>query len=299
MTSYALTYKLIIMLLLSLSPLSSLWAQQIVVNRLGDWVPDSVTLTGSMQGLAIHNNKAFAFRHGGQCVVLDLQHHRYLHTFCTNTGHSNNVSFGPCVDTTTPFPLLYVSECFGDKACYVYRLIDTNDSIDAQLCYRIVYDGSEFPIAQDWCIDAEAGFLYAYGGRRGQTLYLKKFLLPPTPNAASTTNIVTDTVPTLHLTPTDVLETIPIKGIKVAQGSKVYHNIAFLPDGDTAGNYWLHLYDLHTQQEINRIDLNPYNMEPEGIDIQGSWLYVSLHSPDPRNNRIIRYRLRHLLPRQR
>lgn len=256
-----------------------LWAigQRAVVSHLGAWLPAGVELHGSMQGMALHGRFATTLRHGGQCVILDLRKHSCVATYplAGNTSHCNNASFGSMrYSKEDLFPLLYVSGCYGDKACYVTRLLK-DSSI---LVQRIFYDSDCFPIAQDWCVDADMGYLYAYGGKRGSTLYLKRFALPSTDVAE------------VHLTDNDVLQTIPITCVGVAQGSKVKGGYAYLPDGDRPGNYWLHIVDLATGGEVRTIDLNPIGLEPEGVDVQGRWIYVSFNTPNPKENKIYRFR---------
>ena len=110
-------------------------------------------------------------------------------------------------------------------------------------------------------------------------MFLKQFRLP------------SPTTPEVHLTDTDVLRTIPVNCVNVAQGSKIKNGFAFLPDGDSPGNYWLHIIHLASGREIQTIDLNPIGLEPEGIDIQGRWIYVSFNTPDPGDNKIYRFPL--------
>ena len=270
------TLRLFALVGLWLLPLLSS-AQQPVVSRLGDWMSDSLSLQGSMQGLAIHGRYAVALRHGGQCLLLDLRKHSCaaVYPLASNTSHCNNASFGSDrYDENDRFPLLYVSGCYGDKACYVTRLLPDSTA----LVQRIFYDSDCFPIAQDWCVDADNGYLYAFGGKRGGTMYLKKFHLPP---------VGTDDV---HLTDSDVLQTVPITCVSVAQGSKIKGGYAYLPDGDSPGNYWLHIVDLATGREVRTIDLNSIGLEPEGVDVRGRWIYVSFNTLDPKENKIYRFR---------
>ena len=111
-----------------------------------------------------------------------------------------------------------------------------------------------------------------------RTLYLKRFALPSVDVAE------------VHFTDNDVLQTIPITCVGVAQGSKIKGGRAYLPDGDSPGNYWLHVVDLATGQEVRTIDLNPIGLEPEGVDVRGGWIYVSFNTPDPKENKIYRFR---------
>ena len=44
-------------------------------------------------------------------------------------------------------------------------------------------------------------------------------------------------------------------------------------------------------QEERTIDLNSIGLEPEGIDIQDNWIYISFNTPDPNKNQIFRFPL--------
>ena len=258
------------------------YGQRPVVARLGNWVDDSIQLKGPMQGLAVYGRYAVALRHGGQCLLLDLRKKSCIAAFQLegNTTHCNNASFSSTIlqdkEVQPTLPLLYVSSCYGDKACHVTR-IGSQGSTTVQ---RIYFDSPSFPVAQDWCVDADSGYLYAFGGRKGGMMYLKKFVLPS----------VTADVSEVHLTDSDVIRTIPITCVKVAQGSKIKDGHAYLPDGDSPGNYWLHVVDLATGQEVRTIDLNPIGLEPEGVDVRGRWIYVSFNTSDPKENTIYRFR---------
>ena len=126
-------------------------------------------------------------------------------------------------------------------------------------------------------LDADSNWLYAYGGRKGGPMFLKRFRLPSIASRE------------VHLTDTDVLCTIPVNCVTVAQGSKIHNGHAYLPDGDRPGHFWLHILDLATGQEIHTIDLNPIGLEPEGIDVSDGWIYISFHTPLPGDNKIYRF----------
>ena len=239
--------------------------------------------------MAIHGRHIVTLRDGGQCLLLDMRKKRCLGSFQLegNNTHCNNASFGSGrYNKGDNLPLLYVSSCFGDKACHVTR-ITRNGSTTVQ---RIYYDSDCFPVAQDWCVDADSGYLYAYGGKRGSTLYLKKFRLPPVPSSEGRHTVEEYVCSEVHLTDTDVLQTIPISCVKVAQGSKIKDGYAYLPDGDTQGQYFLHIINLSDGKEVRTIDLNDIGLEPEGIEVQGKWIYVSFNTPNPKENKIYRFR---------
>ena len=240
------------------------------------WLPSTVQLHGSTQGLALYLDHAVMLRHGGQCVILNLNDPTATAVLQldSNRTHCNNASFARLRPYADPFPLLYISSCFGDKACLVTRITPTGST----LLQRIVYQSDAFPVAQDWCLDPDSNNLYAFGGRKGGPMFLKKFRLPGIHQ------------PRVILTDSDVLQTIPVNCVKVAQGSKISNGYAYLPDGDSPGHYWLHIIHLASGREVHTINLNPIGLEPEGIDIQGPWIYISFNTPDPADNCIYRFR---------
>lgn len=246
------------------------------MEQLSLWLPDSVHLRGSAQGMAIYRNHAVMLRDRGQCLILDLAKQTAVASLQLdgNTTHCNNASFSSLRPYGDPYPLLYISSCFGDKACLVTRISPSASTI----VQRITYLSDAFPIAQDWCLDADSNYLYAYGGQKGGPMSLKKFRLP----GIHTKEVV--------LTDDDVLQTIPINCVKVAQGSKIKNGYAYLPDGDSPGNYWLHIIHLATGREVYTLDLNTIGLEPEGIDIADGWIYISFNTPSPADNRIYRFR---------
>lgn len=225
--------------------------------------------------MALYGHYAIALRDGGQCLILDLKEKHCVGSYFLdqNSTHCNNACFASEERYgDSPFPLLYVSSCYGDKACLVTQIgFDTSVVIQ-----RIFFDSDRFRIAQDWCADADSGFLYGFGGKRGGTMYLLKFRLPTTDR------------PEVRLTEADILETTPIDCVRVAQGSKIKDGLAYLPDGNEPGGYFLHVVELGTGRQVREIDLNPLGMEPEGIDIQGQWIYLSFHTADPLENKIFR-----------
>lgn len=245
--------------------------EEVVISRLGDIIPDSVTLRGSMQGMAICRNHAYLLRDKGQCIVIDLKRKKFVTEFMLpeNNSHCNNASFGKGRK-----PLLYVSECFGEKRCKVTDVFSPERKVVQTIHYNTPY------FAQDWCIDADNGFIYAYTGIRGGEMFLKRFLLPSADSSV------------IEYHDTDLLEQITVKSVKVAQGSKIYRGHAFLPDGDEAGNYFLHVIDIKSKQEVYKLNLNHIGCEPEGVDIKGKWLYISFNTPIPQENKIYRFRIR-------
>ena len=124
-------------------------------------LPESVEVAGSSQGMAIWGRYAFLMHDKGQCVVVDIRREKYVSTFIMdgNTGHCNNASFGnEYYNRQSRFPLLYVTECRGDRVCYV------NDvSLEgSRLVQTIIYDGSEITGPSDWVVDRKQNRIYLY-----------------------------------------------------------------------------------------------------------------------------------------
>ena len=92
------------------------------VMNVEDILHAQVEINGTTQGFAIYGRYAFSMHDKGQCVIIDLKRNRFVNTFVIegNTGHCNNASFGvERYSKKSQFPLLYVTECRGERACYV------------------------------------------------------------------------------------------------------------------------------------------------------------------------------------
>ena len=252
------------------------------VCNVDDLLPHHIEVRGSTQGFAIHGNYAFSMHDGGECVILDIKRRRYVNHFAVegNTGHCNNASFGlEYYSKESEFPLFYVSECRGQRACYV------NDITlhGSRLVQKIFYSGDEINGPCDWAVDAEQGLLYLYC-TIGRCRMLMWFVLPR----------LTDSDPNgeVHLYLKDALGSIPAGDIKIPQGSHIAGNYIFLAEGVPPRHTALNVVNRHSAKRLMHIDLTDMGIEPEGIATYKRWLYLSLHTPrKPRHNIIYRFRL--------
>lgn len=248
------------------------------------WNVISLHVEHSPQGLAVHGRYALMLRHGGQLVPIDIKEGRVCFGchLPNNTTHCNNASWG--TRRRGRLPLLYVSDCYGEKCCRVYDVKATSlgrrhvAAFDAEEVQRIVFSTQSPSYAMDWCVDAAHCRIYAYGGKKGGDLWLKEFRLPA----------VSDSL--VRLTDTDVLRTITVKGVGVPQGSFVRRGRIYLLDGDEPGSLWLRIYDLESGKELGVVDLNDVGLEPEGISAQGRWTYVSFNGGQS-GDKIMKYKL--------
>ena len=242
-------------------------------------LPADLQVKRPVQGLAIHKNYGFSLRDGGMCVILDLKRKKYVNSFTMegNVSHCNNAGFGKeKYSKESQFPLLYISECRGQRCCYV-----TDITLEgSRIVQKIFYDSDEFKIAMDWVVDAENGYIYVYGGKHYGTKYLKKLPLPKLSDSDENGEV--------HFTKADVLQEIAIEGVSIAQGSKIHKGKAYLPDGCSPNGNKLHVIDLKTGRKLAEILYSDQKNEPEGLDFKGKTLYTVFHPVgEPARNSVI------------
>lgn len=247
-------------------------------------IPEQVEVSGTSQGMAIWRNYAFLLHDKGQCVVVDLRREEFVSTFMMegNTGHCNNASFGvERYSKESKFPLLYVSECRGERACYVND-ISTEGS---RLVQKIFYDGEEIVGPCDWCVDRANNQIYLYC-TIGTMRIFKRFRLPRLADSDSRGEV--------HLRPEDALGSVVLGDIKIPQGSLVAGRYAYLPEGVPSRDRRLHIVDLISGEKVGIYDLNHIAIEPEGVAARRGKLYLSFHTPrEPRHNVIYTFSITH------
>lgn len=264
------------------------WAQESVVGELepfvnvADLLPSDIEVQGATQGFAIYGRYGFSMHDKGQCVIIDMRRREFVSTFVMegNTGHCNNASFGvERASRRSPFPLLYVTECRGERACYVNDVALTG----SRLVQKIFYDGDEITGPADWAVDARTRRIYLYC-TIGSLRWLKAFPLPTLADSDANGEV--------HLTSEDAVVSMPAGSIAIPQGSHIWGRYIFLPAGIPPRATSLHTTDIVTARELAAIDLSHLGLEPEGVAVKGRWLYLSFHTPrDVRANVIYRLRL--------
>lgn len=251
-----------------------------VVN-VADIVSDDIAINGTTQGFAIWGRYAFSVHDKGQCVILDLKTNQFINTFILegNTGHCNNASFGKeRWSKDSPFPLLYVTECRGDRACYVNDITLEG----SRLVQKIFYDGEEITGPCDWLVDADRHRIYLYC-TIGNLRWLKWFALPRLADSDANGEV--------HLRAEDALGGIPAGNILIPQGSHIYKNLIFLPDGVPSRKTLLHVRNINSANNVTTIDLDPLGLEPEGVATRRGYLYISFHTPRKNRENVI-YRIK-------
>lgn len=243
-------------------------------------LPADVEVQGATQGFAIYGRYGFSMHDKGQCVILDMKRKEFVSTFVLegNTGHCNNASFGvERYSRESQFPLFYVTECRGNRACYVNDISLTG----SRLVQTIYYDGVDITGPADWAVDASARRLYLYCSY-GSLRMLKVFKLPTLADS--------DERGEVHLSARDIICTLPAGEVTIPQGSHVYGRYIYLPDGIPPRPTRLHATNIVTGERLSTIDLSHLGLEPEGVAVKGKWLYVSFHTPRNVRRNVI-YRL--------
>ena len=263
-----------------------LWAQaersglELFAN-VEEWLPAETEIVGTTQGFAIHKRYAVSLHDKGQCVILDMCQRKVVATYILegNTGHCNNASFGvERYDKQSPFPLLYVAECRGDRACYVNDISFTG----SRLVQKIFYDGDDIQGPADWFVDSRKRHIYLYCTINGERR-LKYFPLPRLADS--------DARGEVHLNKEDAIGELSAGQIAIPQGSHKHGQTIYLADGIPPRATRLHIKHLRNDRKNAIIELSHTGLEPEGMAIKGRWLYISFHTP--RNNRgNIIYRIR-------
>ena len=250
-----------------------------------DWTPEDEEVTGSTQGFAMYGNYAFVLHDKGRLCIFDMKKKKMAANYLLegNTSHCNNACFGvEKASRRSQFPLLYIASCGGENCCYV-----TDVSLKgSRIVQKIFYTGTDYAGTIDWCLDAENGFIYTYGGRNGDYKLLKKFRLPRLADS--------DVNGEVHLTDADVLDVTRLDtGINIWQGSIVRGRYAYLPDGYAPHDLLLHLVDLQDKRIVLSRNLNDLKDEPEGICLTSDYAWVVFNTSDgPRHSRLWRFSLK-------
>ena len=281
--------RILLSILLLLLGISTVSAQKRVLGEaeifadVADLLPENVQVSGSTQGFAIYGRYGFSMHDKGQCVIIDLKQKRFINTFTIegNTGHCNNASFGvERYSKQSQFPLLYVTECRGERACYVNDI----SLKGAQMVQKIFYDGEDITGPADWAVDRRKKLIYLYC-TVGKVRTLKWFALPRLSDS--------DARGEVHLKAEDTIGYVALGDISIPQGSHIHRQRAYLPAGIPPRPTSLHVTDLKSGEEIMLMDLSHMGLEPEGVATRRGWLYLSYHTPrDVRRNIIYRLRVR-------
>ena len=226
----------------------------------------------SAQGMAVWNNEAFLFSHGGRCRVLDLNTGKVIREFMLasgdSTNHVNNACFGAEMVEKSRQSVIYISECKPRHRCFVECLNDSGATL-VQTIEARNKNGKEIG-ALTWVVDTEKRFLYGIT-RNGSKLnstgvvynYVNTYRLP---KLSEGSNVI--------LGPDDLLERFVLKFPNILQGAKIRNGILYIVTGlqQTAAGRKdaqraIQVVELEKKELVKTIDLTYVTTnEPEDID---------------------------------
>lgn len=232
------------------------------------------------QGMAIHKDTAFLFNNSGICRMYNLKTKELINAFELDTvapeNHSNCADFGVEYPAGNhAYPALYVSECYGQRRCFVHDVTAAGAKLIQTLDIKI---GGAVDKPFDWYVDREKKILYSIAiaktnldAKNNKEYIITKFNLPSI-NAGDIT-----------FTKKDVLEQFSIQFFQLSQGGTIRGNYLYLPVGHPKPSdprkdrrdRGLLVVDLTTGKIIKSLDLtDKLAVEPEDVAFYGDKLLM-------------------------
>jgi hypothetical protein len=230
------------------------------------------------QGMAIHGDVALLFNNEGHCRIYDLRTQKKLTEFdlesAGGSNHANCVSFGVEQPKDAFFPAIYVSECYGNRQCFVESVTSKGSRLLQTL--QIKTGGTE-ERSFDWVVDRENKFIYSLAGFSKDSkphVQITKWPLPPLPPAGKKK---------ITFQKSDILGQFAVSFPNLTQGACIRGGRLYLPVGlhdpaDGSKEYKsreIIIINLDTQKIEKSIDINatcPH--EPEDCDFHGDTMLL-------------------------
>ncbi|OAM88135.1 hypothetical protein OH491_06100 [Termitidicoccus mucosus] len=122
----------------------------------------------AQQGMAIHKDTAFLFNNTGIVRMYNLKTKEFINDYLLDTAapenHANCANFGvEFPEGNSAYPALYVSECYGQRRCFVQSVSAAGAKLIQTL--KVRRDGKSMePLTADysfdWYVDKDGKFLY-------------------------------------------------------------------------------------------------------------------------------------------
>lgn len=228
------------------------------------------------QGMTIYDNR-YLFRayasNGGSLVVMDLRNKAILGAFglasATSGHHVNCINLGEKYDSSDKYPLLYISEAYNAKRCFVERV--ANDASGSTLVQTITFVGTmpERNDGNSFAVDTFGGRLFMVVHTASHDVDVYVFALP----SISVTNV--------NLTDSDIISRFSVLGINNIMQGVVYNNGKLLmPFGYGNSTYpgQLLAIDVDTKKIVSKVDLSFIAGEPEDTAIADNCVVVAMAS---------------------
>jgi hypothetical protein len=157
------------------------------------YTPASALPTKTQQGLAIYNGRAFLLYDRGGLAIYDLIRKQAIAEItldCASTdNHCNSANFSTEIISGGVYPLLYISECYGQHRCFVENITNESSTTIQTITFANEngdYTNSTYNNAFDWILDNDTGMLMTYGLMSDGKHKIKMFAKPNTNNATVT-----------------------------------------------------------------------------------------------------------------
>ena len=209
----------------------------------------------SAQGMAIYGHYAYLFNDGGLCRKLNLKtgyvDGEFMIESAAKNTHVNNACFSRQYIAGNTVPVLYITEFYGTRRCFVEAVNENN----SKLIQTIEYTDSleHHPFVRGWIVDNDKNVLYAVirDKNRSQNNFIKKFRLPSLGEGSY-----------IRLTEKDVLDEFSVSFVNGLQGGKIVGQKMYLVTGfselnglDDYNSREIKVIDLKRKVLINRISL--------------------------------------------
>ncbi len=227
------------------------------------------------QGMAIHGEMALLFNNEGHCRVYNLKTKKKLTEFdlasAGGSNHANCVSFGVEQPKDAYFPVIYVSECYGNRQCFVESITPKGPRLLQTL--QIKTGGIE-ERSFDWVVDRENKFIYSLAGfskDSKQHVQITKWALPPLGKKKVT------------FQKSDIVEQFAVSFPNLTQGACIRGGYLYLPVGlhdapegsKEFKSREIIVINLKTRKIEKSIDINAScPNEPEDCDFYGNDLLL-------------------------
>jgi len=232
----------------------------------------------SAQGMAIFGNSLFLLNNGGHCRIYNLKNRQMEAGFelgsAGKENHCNCASFGvDFPEGNREFPAFYVSECYGERRCFVESI--TSDGSQLIQVLKIRTGGPESK-SFNWVVGRQQKCLYTISrpsddpvDSTGTKIYLITKL--PLPSLDRKEVIFTSE---------DIIEQFSIAFPNLSQGASVFKDFLYLPVGRNTvpgmekrkdEHRDIIVVNLKTRKVEKTIDVhNIVDGEPEDIDFYGN-----------------------------
>ena len=244
-------------------------------NNYATYTPTGSLPSTTQQGLAIFNGLAFLLYDKGGLAIYDLIRKQAIAEItlaCAGTdNHCNSANFSTEIISGGAYPLLYISECYGQHRCFVENI--TNESSTTIQTITFANDNGDYTNsthnnAFDWILDNDTGMLMTYGIMSDGKHKIKMFAKPNTSNATVTlheTDVVEEWIVEDNIYPT-------LSSNYVYQGNCAKGGIIYLL---TYQSNEIICIDENTHEMTARVPLT-FNTsgEPEDLAIYADTMFV-------------------------